>query len=386
MNAAPTRGRRRLLAALTVLAIATASCAALIEEGAGSIGDAADPPAEDPPAPAPEDPAEPPAEDPADPAPDNGSEPPPPPDTQQPPAPAEQLRFIFSSTRSGNLELWSIDENGADPVQLTSDPAYQSWWARVAPDGERLLLYRTPAAFRANDYQRTELWVMNVDGTGLRRLRAAGQDGWLSQGHAEWSPDGRRMVMAGMLPDMSWHLFVTDHEGANPVEVQTDSLSPIDPSWSSDGTEIVFSAVPPDDTGLPVIYDYEIHVIGVDGTGERRITYDGLRDHDPYMSPDGETIVWITEVVPFYVLLGKWALRAAPSDGTGVSQLTSGESVDSVPQWIDETSFVFFRWEFNAPGAGLYTLRLGEAQPIPLIDAAEPTHDENPTPFAVPGS
>lgn len=373
MNAAPTRGRRRLLAALAALAIATASCAALIEEGAGSIGEEADPPAEDPVAPGPEDPV--------DSGPGNDPEPPPQPDTQQPPAPPEQLRFIFSSTRSGNLELWSIDENGADLVQLTSDPAYQSWWARVTPDGERVLLYRTPAGFWPNDYQRTELWVMNVDGTDLRRLRVAGQDGWLRQGHAEWSPDGQRMVMAGMLPDNNWHIFVTDGEGANPVEVATDSLSPIDPSWSPDGTEILFSAVPADFSGIPSIRDYEIHVIGVDGADERRITYDTLRDHDPYMSPDGATIAWITEVAPFYMLLGKWALRAAAADGSGLSQLTSGESIDSVPQWIDDSSFVFFRWEFNAPGAGLYTLRLGETQPRALIDAAEPTHDENPTPL-----
>jgi len=105
-----------------------------------------------------------------------------------------------------------------------------------------------------------------------------------------------------------WHLYTSDADGSNPEKITTRSSLFLDPSWSPDGTQIVYVAFPPDYNGIDLAR-LEVYVADSNGRNEERLTSDTLRDHDPYWSADGQTIAFETAVEPLFVGVGKWAIR-----------------------------------------------------------------------------
>ncbi len=76
--------------------------------------------------------------------------------------------LVFSSNRTGNLDLWLLDTESGEERQLTDDEA-DDWDPAFTPDG-RSLLWSTN---RAGHF---EIWRMAVDGSGARQLTADGAD------------------------------------------------------------------------------------------------------------------------------------------------------------------------------------------------------------------
>jgi len=248
---------------------------------------------------------------------------------------------MFDSNRSGNLEIWTASLDGANLKQMTDDARFDTWWARVAPDKRTFICYRSPAGSGDNSYKKAALWKMAIDGSHPREIIPQGAYGWKAQGTADWSPDGTKLIMAAMTPDGRWHLMVTDANGQKPVQVSRRKGLFADPSWSLDGKQIVYSAFPADYQGIS-LSKLEIHVARADGTGERRLTYDNLRDHDPYWSPDGRLIAFETAVEPTYLLLGKWAIRVVQPDGQGLREVINDGNINTVPRWTPDSATLFF--------------------------------------------
>lgn len=267
--------------------------------------------------------------------------------------PEEAERFLFASDRTGTLELYRYGRNSA--TSLTDDPDYDSWWPRLSPNGRRVLFYRSDVADRPaqgngqGNYEYAALWSMNSDGTGARELIPVGAYGWTHQGVADWSPDGSRLVMAAIDPGEGrgrWHLYVTDAEGDNPTRVSRRDGLYLDPSWSPDGERIVYVAYPEGFDGFD-LSQLEVFTMRADGTDERRLTDDDLRDHDPYWSPDGTEIAFETAVDPGFLLVGKWALRSVRPDGSSLRTILDDGNINTLPRWShDGTSVLFHRLEF----------------------------------------
>ncbi|MGB1377617.1 MAG: TolB family protein, partial [Miltoncostaeaceae bacterium] len=68
-------------------------------------------------------------------------------------------RIAFSSNRTGNYEIYSMNPDGSDVRQLTNSPrddAQVAW----SPDGTKI-------AFASNRTGNDEVYVMNADGSGV---------------------------------------------------------------------------------------------------------------------------------------------------------------------------------------------------------------------------
>jgi eukaryotic-like serine/threonine-protein kinase len=138
--------------------------------------------------------------------------------------------LVFSSNRTGNLDLWLLDTQSGEERQLTDDEA-DDWDPAFTPDG-RSLLWSTN---RAGHF---EVWRMAVDGSGARQLTTDGADaenpttadgGWVvynsfhpTKGgiwkvRADGSGAVRLVAGATTLPEVSPDgrhvLFVTDYVG-----------------------------------------------------------------------------------------------------------------------------------------------------------------------------
>ena len=90
-------------------------------------------------------------------------------------------RIVFSSTRTGNRNIWSANANLSNPVALTSGSSIDERPA-YSPDG-------TQVAFVSDREGRRGIWVVSADGGTPRRIAAGDVLDAIS-----WSPDGTRLV------------------------------------------------------------------------------------------------------------------------------------------------------------------------------------------------
>ena len=276
----------------------------------------------------------------------------------------DNSKLIFSSNRTGNLEIWLSDLDGENPVQLTTDDRYESNWPRVSPDKTKVLFYRAPKGAKESSYEQFSLWELDLNTYDVEELIPQGAHGWSRQGVADWSPDGSQIIMAAAKNKSDWNLYVTDSKGREPKRIsKRDSLF-VDPSWSPDGSKIVYCAFPIDYKGNKT-NALEVFISNPDGSNEQRLTFDNLRDHDPYWSPDGNWIAYESEIQPLYWLLGKWALRMTNVHSGKTKELLNDGHVNTLPRWSPDSKQLYFHrlrfredkkfsiWRINVDGSNL---------------------------------
>ncbi len=105
-------------------------------------------------------------------------------------------------------------------LEWASDP-------QISPDGTRVLYVRNSMDIM-EDRSRSELWIVNCDGTDHRRLSGGSSP--------RWSPDGSRLAY---IEDGQIHLRWMDSGASATLTKLTESPSGI--AWSLDGKQIAFS-------------------------------------------------------------------------------------------------------------------------------------------------
>jgi DNA-binding winged helix-turn-helix (wHTH) protein/Tol biopolymer transport system component len=129
-------------------------------------------------------------------------------------------RLVYSSTASGNLDLWIMQRDGTEQRQLTSDPLVDNAPA-VASDNRYIV-------FVSNRTGALQIWRMNIDGSNQIKLT----DG-SPKNYPALSPDGK-WVLYNSTDD--WRLWRISIEGGEPIPI-TDYPA-LYPSISPDGKMI----------------------------------------------------------------------------------------------------------------------------------------------------
>jgi len=94
-------------------------------------------------------------------------------------------KVVFSSSRSGNLEIWVAEADGANPLQVTSFGGPGAVAPRWSPDGKAIVLH-------ANVDGTEDLYLIGGAGGKPRRLtQGAGNNMF-----ASWSHDGKWIYFA----------------------------------------------------------------------------------------------------------------------------------------------------------------------------------------------
>lgn len=146
-----------------------------------------------------------------------------------------------------------------------------------SPDGRRLV-------FESHRDGQGEIYVVNVDGSGLKRITSSPGD----ETHPSWSPDGKEILFDSNRGG-TWNLYVMRPDGTRERRLTDPGAAKAEafarhPSWSPDGKWIAFDS---DRDG-----DEEVYVMKRDGTGLRRLTRSPGRDGHASWTPDGRAIVF----------------------------------------------------------------------------------------------
>jgi TolB protein len=118
---------------------------------------------------------------------------------------------------------------------------------------------------------------MNADGTGTRRLTSSKLD----DDGPSWSPDGTRVVFS-----REGALFAVGPAGGAARRIGRGLGRVADPAWSPDGKRIAYVYRRPGYTTR------EVYVVNADGTGARRLTSLDQVVAGPAWSPDGKRIAF----------------------------------------------------------------------------------------------
>ena len=281
--------------------------------------------------------------------------------------PGANGKIAFQSNRDGYFEIYEMDPNGNNQVNLTNgsegwdqDPAYSA-------DGSEIVFDSTRDVFPV--IGDNEVYTMNKDGSSQTRCTDAPR----FNGRAVWSPDGSQIAFhtnRDVGTDLPNEVYVANADCSVQTNRTNDPADDVFPAWSPDGSLIAFQT---DRDGNAEVYTMN----AVNGTGLTNLTNNSARDSLPAWAPDGTKVVFTSDRD------GNSEIYKMDADGTGQTRLTFDSSRDSQPAWSpDGTKIVFLR--ISDGNAEIYVMNADGSCPTNLTN--NPAVEEHPDWQALGGS
>jgi TolB protein len=231
-------------------------------------------------------------------------------------------KIVFVSTRdvNGNFEVYVTDWDGSNQVNLTNHPA-SDWEPVVSPDGKKI-------AFTSDRDEVYGIYIMDTAGSGVKRLTPSNMRG----SSAAFSPDGGKIAFTSVDNSGKTDIFTINVDGTGLYRLtKTDDADEIKPRYHPDGETIIYSV----SAWIADEYICEIFTMNKDGSGQERFTYgekielspgdvQRIGSAYPIYFPDAERIAfWSSDLYED----GIYVMNA---DGIGRERLTHDGSYPAV--------------------------------------------------------
>jgi Tol biopolymer transport system component len=272
---------------------------------------------------------------------------------------------------SASNQIYVMNADGSNVRRLIDGaPGVSNHYPTFSPDGSRLAFIRYEPVSDINS-----LCVIGVDGSGLQQL--INSRGPL--GEPAWSPDGSRIAFirgedttlydSAYLATCSPDIYAVDVFTRKDVNL-TKGAGGTDPSWSPDGTRIVFSSYRDG--------NYEIYTMSSDGNDIQRLTYTDWAEAEPAWSPDGKQIAYAAHLLQAELGCGFIPTGRPPDtdevissiylmtcDGLGQTMLESTRG-GTEPAWSSDGTSLSLVISNSTDGSQIYVTDVDGTRPAKL--------------------
>ncbi len=292
---------------------------------------------------------------------------------------ADGKYFVFQSTHDGHTDLWRMKgTSSSSPVRITNGPlSYESpvparkgsqifftgrdphieWQLRRFDAKRNMLVPLQGLLAHAGRviYSRDQQWVAWTDISGrLWKSRVDGLEkleltsGGMEVLNASWAPNGSRLAIMARVPGEPWAVYSIDPSGGSPERLSESELKSVgDPSFSPDGTSILFG-------GLPFLMGandrHPLEVVDVATKSVRSVSQSDQL-YSPRWSPDGRYIVALTfdqkKLMLYDVAHQTWKALATMAI--------------SDPIWTSDSKAVYFQ-AYKADNQPIYRVSLSDGR------------------------
>ncbi len=232
---------------------------------------------------------------------------------------AGALAFL-SDRVLGQLAFYQLDGLGGEPVVMNTNPpptAGQAFWS---PNGQYV-------AFQGGDTGVSDIYILDLAAdTTLNLSDSASLDTF-----GAWSADSRQVLFTSTRAG-SLAIFTSGVGGGEPTRLTDPSFASTFPAWAPDGSKIAFTT---DQDG-----DVEVYLMDADGGNITRLTEAEGFDGYPAWSPDGARIAFLSNRD------GNPEIYVMNADGSGQTNLTNNPAAESTQgdfSWSPDGARILFQ-------------------------------------------
>jgi dipeptidyl aminopeptidase/acylaminoacyl peptidase len=286
---------------------------------------------------------------------------------------------VTTAQREGDKDdddIWLVRWNGRESIRLTNTQ-FGEHSPRWSPDGRFIAFLSDRAGGLAGD----QIWLLDRAGGEARQLSRFASD----VSSFTWSLDGTRIVFsaevtpagqaesdqpkpividrlqfksddAGYLRQERTHLFLLDVASGATTQLTDGPFDELQPTWSPDGSQIVFISKRGEDPDAHGNWDLYIVDARPESTPRQLTTSPGT-DGDPVedwgsrtpaFSTDGQHVTYVAAGKPedlWYGLIQVGTVLASGGTGEGTLPTAKLDRNTLDPQWSTDGKWIYFRLE-----------------------------------------
>jgi Tol biopolymer transport system component len=213
-------------------------------------------------------------------------------DSGCPPKPDMSRGYVWALYQA--YDIFKADPDGANPVRLTTTDGYDAECV-FSPDGSKILF----TSVRSGDL---EIWMMNADGTNPEQL--TNEPGY--DGGSFFSPDGksivwrvsrpvgeelkeyRELLKEGLIHPRHLEIYTMSLVDRKPIQLTDNGAANFAPYFHPDGKRIIFCSNVNDPKGR----NFDLYLVAIATRQVEQVTYNGSFDGFPMFTRDGKTLVF----------------------------------------------------------------------------------------------
>ena len=256
----------------------------------------------------------------------------------------------IDATDDSEVAFVEVDVNGVRSSIDTTEP-YRVLIFSIAsqPDDPMLV---TARAFDTSGNSSSESITVTVSDRTVTRLTDWPNDDM----NPSWSPDGTAIVFQSRRPEGHFDIWTMAEDGSNLTRLTSNTNEDRNPAWSPSGDMIAF------DSNRAGSYDiWTLPLAGGEAEADS-LTFGNLDNIEPAWTPDASMLYFASnrgDNAPFNI----WSV---PSGGGVQTQVTSFLEPDTSPAVSPDGLFLAFASSLNFESARIYTMLIGSEEVTPL--------------------
>lgn len=269
------------------------------------------------------------------------------------PFPPQNGKIVFLANYTGVFDLYIMNADATNIVNLTNTPTLEERYARISPDGQSI------AFIRLEDNNIARPYLMDIDGGNLTPLNIHPGS---HVGYLDWAPNGEQLVVNSNY-DGDAEIYTFDLSNNQATQLTFNNANDWAPQWSPSGNWIAYQS---DESGI-----FKITLIHPDGSGKHELLSGlPLEEKNPSFSPDGTRVL-------FYARdnFGTWDLFVADLNGTNLVRLTNTPAINEQHGcWSPDGQRILFT-KFDGINKGLYLFDMNGGGITTLLDSPNGEED-----------